>query len=81
MLGKNNILSMNQIGLKNVVWKEGKYYVAWNINTSVSSFGESKKEALESLHEALELHLEDVPLSKINKVENPDLVSMKFQYA
>ena len=72
---------MRKIDLKNVVWKEGKYYVAWNLNTAVSSFGETKKEALESLEEALELHLEDIPSSKINKVEKPDLVPLSFKYA
>ena len=72
---------MRKIDLENVVWKEGKYYVAWNLNTAVSSFGGTKKEALESLQEALELHLEDVPLSKINKVECPDLVSLALKYA
>ena len=64
---------MRKIGLKNVVWKEGKYYVSWNLNTGVSSFGESKKEALESLQEALELHFEDVSLSAIRKIERPVL--------
>ena len=72
---------MRKIDLKNVVWKEGKYYVAWNLNTAVSSFGDTKKEALESLEEALELHLEDIPLSKINKVESPDLVPLILKYA
>jgi hypothetical protein len=43
----------------NVVWKEGKDFVAWNINTSISSFGETQKEALASLREALELYFED----------------------
>jgi len=72
---------MRKIDLKNVVWKEGKYYVAWNLNTAVSSFGDTKKEAMESLQEALELHLEDTPLSKINKVERPDLVPLALRYA
>lgn len=72
---------MRKIDLKNVVWKEGKYYVAWNLNTSVSSFGDTKKEALESLQEALELHLEDMPVSKIHKVERPDLIPLTFKYA
>ncbi|MDP2685349.1 MAG: type II toxin-antitoxin system HicB family antitoxin [bacterium] len=72
---------MRKIDLKNVVWKEGKYYVAWNLNTAVSSFGDTKKEALECLQEALELHLEDMPASKINKVERPDLVPLAFKYA
>jgi predicted RNase H-like HicB family nuclease len=65
---------MRKIDLKNVIWKEGKNYVSWNINTGISSFGDTKKEALESLQEALELYFEDVPISKINKVEKPDLV-------
>ncbi|MFA4830634.1 MAG: type II toxin-antitoxin system HicB family antitoxin [Patescibacteria group bacterium] len=72
---------MRKINLENVVWKEGKYFVAWNLNTSVSSFGDTRKEALESLQEALELHFEDLPLSKINKVERPDLVPLKLKYA
>lgn len=72
---------MRKIDLKNVVWKEGKHYVAWNLNTAVSSFGDTKKEALECLQEALELHLEDIPASKVNKVERPDLIPLTFKYA
>lgn len=72
---------MNKIDLKNVVWKEGKYYVAWNINTNVSSFGDTKKEALESLQEALELYFEDKSLAKVNKVEHPNLIPLVFEYA
>jgi len=72
---------MRKIDLKNVVWKEGKYYVAWNLNTAISSFGDTRKEALAMLEEALELYFEDVPVSKINKVERPDLVPSKLKYA
>lgn len=72
---------MRKIDLKNVVWKEGKSYVAWNLNTAVSSFGNTKKEALLCLKEALELHLEDIPVSKINKVERPGLVPFCLKYA
>jgi predicted RNase H-like HicB family nuclease len=72
---------MRKIDLKNVVWKEGKFFVAWNLNTAVSSFGDTKKEALKCLQEALELHLENVPASKINKVERPDLIPLTFKYA
>ena len=72
---------MRKVNLKNVVWKEGKYYVSWNLNTGVSSFGDTKKEALKSLQEALELHLEDIPASEITKVERPDLVPLQFRYA
>lgn len=47
--------TMKSLGLKNVVWKEGKYYVAQSLNVDVSSFGKTKKEALANLREAFEL--------------------------
>lgn len=72
---------MQKVILKNVVWKEGKYYVAWNLNTGISSFGDTKKEALVSLQEALDLYFEDVSISTITKVEQPDIVPLAFQYA
>jgi hypothetical protein len=34
---------MRKIILQNVVWKEGKYYVAQCLNVEVSSFGKTKK--------------------------------------
>lgn len=49
---------MRKITLKNV---EGKNYVSWNLNTGISSFGDTKKEALKSLHEVPELYLGDIP--------------------
>ncbi len=72
---------MRKIALKNVVWKEGKYYVAWNLNTAVSSFGKTRKEALESMEEALQLHLEDASSSMIHEVGHPNLVSIALKYA
>jgi len=72
---------MRKIDLKNVVWKESKYYVSWNLNTGISSFGNTKKEALEALQEALELYFEDTPISKINKVERPNLVPLVVRHA
>lgn len=47
---------------KNVVWREGKYYVSWNLDTGVSSFGYTKIEAKTSLQEALELYFEDISI-------------------
>ena len=72
---------MRKIVLKNVVWKEGKNYVSWNLNTGFSSFGDTKKEALESIQEALELYFEDMPLSKAVKVERPYIVPLELQHA
>jgi predicted RNase H-like HicB family nuclease len=72
---------MNKIIFKNVVWKENKNYISWNLNTGISSFGDSKKESLESLQEALELYFEDMPYSNAVKIEYPDIVPMKLEYA
>jgi len=72
---------MHNINLKNVVWKEGKYYVAWNLNTAVSSFGETREDALRSLKEALELHFEGISEKEIGVVERPGLVPFDLEYA
>lgn len=71
---------MRKINLKNVVWKEGKYYVAQCLNIDVSSFGRTKKEALANLDEALELYFEDIKAPKIIKVEKPELVGLSLQH-
>lgn len=72
---------MRKIILKNVVWKEGKYYVAQCLNVDISSFGKTKKEALANLDEALELYFEDVKSPKIAQVEKPEVVKMSLPYA
>ena len=72
---------MKKINLKNVVWKEGRHYVSWNINTYISSFGDTKKEALKALEEALTLYFEDMPAAKITKVEQLDVAPLELKYA
>jgi len=72
---------MRKINLKNVVWKEGTSYISWNLNTSISSFGKTRKQALDALKEALELYFEDASISKITKVEQPDIVATEFRHA
>jgi len=70
---------MQKIGLKSVVWKEGKYYISQCLDVDVSSFGKTKKEALKMLQEALELYFEDAPVPKKSEVKNPFLASIKLQ--
>jgi predicted RNase H-like HicB family nuclease len=62
------------IKLENIVWKEGSRYVAQCLNIDVSSFGESKEEALNNLKEAVELYLEDASPTDIVSIESPELV-------
>ena len=64
-----DILLNKMVNLENIVWKEGKYFVAQCLNVDVSSFGETKGEALENLKEALELYFEDSSLSVIQEKE------------
>ena len=66
---------MQSIALKNVVWQEGKYFVAQCLNVDVSSFGETKEEALSNLNEALELFFEDASLNEVLPIENPEIVT------
>ncbi|MBU3925457.1 type II toxin-antitoxin system HicB family antitoxin [Patescibacteria group bacterium] len=72
---------MLKINIKNVVWKEGKYYVAQCLNVDISSFGKTKKEALLALDEALELYFEDNKKPRITKIERPELVKKFICYA
>ena len=72
---------MRKLNLKATIYKEGKYYVSQCLNVDVAGFGTTKKEALANLEEALELYLEDAPTPKITKIEKPDIVSFKLQYA
>lgn len=72
---------MSRIPLKNVVWKEGKHYVAQCLNVDISSFGDTKKEALMNLNEALELYFEDIKVPKIPKVERPEIVPLVLKHA
>ena len=41
-----------------VVWKEQKHYVAQCLNVDVSSFGDTRQEAMSNLKEAVELYFE-----------------------
>ena len=44
-----------------VVWKEQKHFVAQCLNVDVSSFGDTRQEALQNLKEAVELYFEGEP--------------------
>lgn len=52
---------MRKINLKSVIWKEGDYYISQCLEVDVSSFGKTKKQALDNLQDALKLYYEDVP--------------------
>jgi len=72
---------MRKIALKNIVWKEGKYYVSQCLNVEVSSFGKTKKKALDNLDEALELYFEDIKTPQVTRIERPEIVSLQLKHA
>ena len=63
---------MRKFNLRNVVWKEGKHYVAQCLNVDVSSFGTTKKNAEKNLKEALELYFDGAnSFKKLTKIGSP----------
>jgi len=72
---------MKNLNIQNIVWKEGKYFVSQCLNVDISSFGKTKNEALKNLQQALSLYFEDISVSMVQKVQNPEVVSFSFKYA
>jgi predicted RNase H-like HicB family nuclease len=72
---------MQTITLQHIIWKEDKHFVAQCLNIDVSSFGDTKEEAIKNLQEAVELYLEDDSDKNILHVEQPEIISSNFSYA
>ncbi|MDB5123131.1 MAG: hypothetical protein JWP94_1260 [Mucilaginibacter sp.] len=72
---------MKTIQINNAVWKEGDYFVAQCLNIDISSFGDTKGEALSNLQEALELYFEDNEDPQITVIEKPEIVGSVLTYA
>lgn len=72
---------MKKLDLHSVVYQEGKYFVAQCLDVDVSSFGESEKEALANLQEALELYFEDQDIGNIRPSQSPKLHTLHLQNA
>ena len=72
---------MKKIALKSVIWKEGKYYVSQCLDVDVASFGNTKKEALNNLQDALELYFEDERLPKSSRIKQPVIASVTLKHA
>ena len=59
---------MNQSSVHTAVWQEGKYWVSRCLHTDVSSFGDTREEALSNLKEALELYFDGSEASNLVSV-------------
>jgi predicted RNase H-like HicB family nuclease len=67
--------------LQIVVWQEGKYFVSQCLDVDVSSFGETKDEAVANLHEALDLYFEDADPESVSNIMNPEILPISLKYA
>lgn len=72
---------MRETTLKSIVWQEGAYFIAQCLVVDVSSFGETREEALQNLDEALSLYFEDEPIRELPIVVNPEIVDAHVKYA
>lgn len=72
---------MKKITLQNIVWKEGKNFVAQSLSPDISSFGKTKKEALKNLREALELYFEDAPKNSFTPIKYAQIEKQTFCHA
>ena len=72
---------MKTVQINSAVWKEGDYFVAQCLNVEVSSFGDTKDEALVNLKEALDLYLEDNDHPQFTIVDCPEIVASVLKYA
>ncbi len=66
--------------LQNVVWKEGEFFVAQCLNVDVSSFGETREDALANLSEALALYFEDAT-EELTNIEFPEIITTELEHA
>jgi predicted RNase H-like HicB family nuclease len=62
------------------VWKEGEFYVAQCLNVEVSSFGDTKEEALKNLQEALDLYFEDMPDDDALNIKQVEIISTEREH-
>ncbi|MCZ2223286.1 MAG: hypothetical protein LC122_06615 [Chitinophagales bacterium] len=72
---------MKLVSIDSVIWKEGKHYVAQCLNLDISSFGDTKEEALANLKEAVELYCEDESSAEFTTIENPEIIHAEITYA
>ena len=62
------VLSMTNIGFSVVVIPESESYSAWSPDLDIASQGDSVKEALANLKEAMELHLECLSHDELKEI-------------
>ncbi|MBC7406970.1 MAG: hypothetical protein H7339_01145 [Arcicella sp.] len=55
---KQIFTEIKNIKCSSVIWQEGQHFIAQCLNVDISSFGDSREEALMNLEEVLSLYFE-----------------------
>jgi predicted RNase H-like HicB family nuclease len=55
------------------VFREDEFYVAQCLNVDISSFGDTRAEAVSALREAVELYFEDAPAEDFTLVAEAEI--------
>jgi len=71
-------MKKKHLNLSNIVWKEEGGFVSQCLNVDVASCGDTKKEALANLREALELYFEDEGDLEMATVSRPEFSKMQL---
>lgn len=72
---------MQETTLKSIVWQEDNHFVAQCLVVDVSSFGDTREEAIENLDEALSLYFEGKLVRELPLIANPEIVDAHVRYA
>ena len=57
--------------MKGIVWQEADHFVAQCLVVDVSSFGDTREEAIQNLDGALALYFEDESVRELPLISNP----------
>jgi len=68
---------MSYVEVTVFVWREGKWYVAYEPTSGVASQGRSVNEVLNNLKEALELYLEEED-AEVHQIERVMITKLKI---
>ena len=69
---------MKRLNLESIIYKEDKYFVAQCLSVDVSSFGNTKKEAMSQLEDALNLYFDENEKPEIQKVSRVETFNLSM---
>ena len=69
---------MKRLNLESIIYKEDKYFVAQCLSVDVSSFGNTKKEAISQLEDALNLYFDENEKPEIQKVSRVETFNLSM---